>query len=113
MTTFNTAISAYRSAVDPFGSVGGSSSASGASDAAADQAVATGTDFASVLKDAARVAIGTAHEAESASLSAVAGKADIREVVAAVANAEMTLETVVNVRDKMINAYNEILRMSI
>jgi flagellar hook-basal body complex protein FliE len=72
-----------------------------------------GTDFASVLKDAAKVAVGTMKDAESQSAAAIAGKADIREVVAAVANAELTLETVVTVRDKVINAYNEILRMPI
>lgn len=72
-----------------------------------------GTDFASVLKDAAKVAVGTMKEAETMSAAAIAGKADIREVVAAVTNAEMTLETVVTVRDKVIQAYNEILRMPI
>lgn len=72
-----------------------------------------GSDFASVLKDAAKAAIGSLKEAETQSAAAIAGKADIREVVAAVNNAEMTLETVVNVRDKVINAYNEILRMPI
>jgi len=107
MTSINNAISAYKTAANPFGAL--EKAAGGSDDAAAD----TGTDFASVLKDAAKMAIGTAKGAEQASLSAVAGKADIREVVAAVANAEMTLETVVNVRDKVINAYNEILRMPI
>lgn len=72
-----------------------------------------GSDFASVLKDAAKVAVGTMKEAETQSAAAIAGKADIREVVAAVTNAEMTLETVVTVRDKVINAYNEIMRMPI
>jgi flagellar hook-basal body complex protein FliE len=75
--------------------------------------VAPGGDFASVLKDAAKVAIGDAKQAEQASAAAIAGKADIRDVVAAVNNAELTLETVVAVRDKVINAYNEILRMPI
>jgi len=76
-------------------------------------ASALGSDFASVLKDAAKVAIGTMKEAEQQSAAAIAGKADIREVVAAVANAELTLETVVTVRDKVITAYNEIMRMPI
>lgn len=96
------AISAYKTAASPFESVGKTSEAEG-----------NGTDFASVLKDAAKVVVGDAKTAEKASMAAIAGKADIREVVAAVANAEMTLETVVNVRDKVINAYNEILRMPI
>lgn len=107
-SSITNAISAYRNAADPLAALGGSSaSESNSADAG------TGTDFASVLKDAAKVAIGGAKEAERASLSAVAGKADIREVVAAVSNAELTLNTVVNVRDKVINAYNEILRMPI
>ena len=72
-----------------------------------------GSDFAAVLKDATKVAVGTMKEAEAQSAAAIAGKADIREVVAAVTNAEMTLETVVTVRDKVINAYNEIMRMPI
>ena len=102
------AISAYRSAANPFESL-----ERAASGGEAEGAEGAGTDFASVLKDAAKVAIGDAKGAEKASMGAIAGKADIREVVAAVANAEMTLETVVNVRDKVINAYNEILRMPI
>lgn len=101
-TRLTDAISAYKTAANPFASA---DKAAGAEE--------TGTDFASVLKDAAKVAVGDAKAAEKASMSAIAGKADIREVVAAVANAEMTLETVVNVRDKVITAYNEILRMPI
>lgn len=104
----NDAISAYKTAANPFAGL----EKAGGSDQA-DEAGGTGTDFAAVLKDAAKMAIGTAKGAEQASLSAVAGKADIRDVVSAVANAELTLQTVVNVRDKVINAYNEILRMPI
>jgi flagellar hook-basal body complex protein FliE len=107
MTNFANAISAYRTAANPLAGLEkqGSAGEGGAED--------IGTDFVSVLKDATKMAIGTAKGAEQSSLAAVAGKADIREVVAAVANAELTLETVVNVRDKVINAYNEIMRMPI
>lgn len=74
---------------------------------------APGTDFASVLQDAAKASVGALKQGEVATAAGIAGKADIRDVVAAVTNAELTLETVVNVRDKVINAYNEILRMPI
>lgn len=74
---------------------------------------APGEDFASVLKGAAQGAVETMKGSEQMSAAAIAGKADIREVVAAVNNAEMTLQTVVTVRDKVINAYNEIMRMPI
>ncbi|CAA7624478.1 Flagellar hook-basal body complex protein FliE 1 [Candidatus Terasakiella magnetica] len=108
MTRINDAISAYANAANPFGAISKAASGGGAAEGAE-----TGTDFASVLKDAAKMAVGTVKGAETASMAAISGKADIREVVAAVANAELTLETVVNVRDKVITAYNEILRMPI
>lgn len=72
-----------------------------------------GAEFSSVLQGAAKSAIGTMKEAEAQSAAAIAGKGDLREMVAAVANAEMTLDTVVTVRDKVISAYNEIMRMPI
>ncbi|OAN50231.1 flagellar hook-basal body protein FliE [Paramagnetospirillum marisnigri] len=108
MTNFMNAVSAYRNAANPLAGLEKKNEAS-----SGESSTEVGTDFASVLKDAAKVSVGAAKTAEKASLAAVAGKADIREVVAAVANAEMTLDTVVNVRDKVITAYNEILRMPI
>lgn len=98
-------------AINAYSTIG--KAAGGAMEARDAPAPVPGTDFASVLKDAAKVAVGTMKEAEGQTAAAIAGKSDIREVVAAVTNAEMTLETVVTVRDKVINAYNEIMRMPI
>lgn len=72
-----------------------------------------GADFASMVKDGIQTAIDSSKHGEEMSKQAVAGKADLRDVVTAVNDAEVTLETVVAVRDKVINAYNDILRMSI
>ena len=47
------------------------------------------------------------------SAQAAIGKADLTDVVTAVTNAEMTLQTVTAVRDKVVSAYQEILRMPI
>ena len=44
---------------------------------------------------------------------AVAGQTSLQEVVEAVNAAELTLQTVVAVRDRMIAAYQEIMRMPI
>ena len=44
---------------------------------------------------------------------AIAGNADTVEVMAAVAESEMALQELITVRDKMINAYQEILRMAL
>ena len=80
----------------------------GVSDGAAE-----GPSFASFLETGARSAIGVVKAGEEQSKLAIAGKADIRDVVLAVNNAEVTLQTVVTVRDKVIGAYNDILKMAI
>jgi flagellar hook-basal body complex protein FliE len=51
--------------------------------------------------------------AESASAAQIAGKGDLVDVVTAIGAAEQALETVVAVRDKVVNAYQDIMRMQI
>lgn len=72
-----------------------------------------GQDFAGLLQDAAEQAIDTLREGERQSLKAAAGTADITEVVTAMAQAELTLQTVVTLRDRVIQSYQEILRMPV
>ena len=50
---------------------------------------------------------------EKLSAQSVAGKAELTDVVTAVTSAELTLQTVVAVRDRVISAYQEIMRMPI
>ncbi len=57
---------------------------------------------------------GTANAVGSSSnagIQAMNGNADLVDVVTTVQNAEMVLETVVAVRDKVIAAYNDIIKM--
>ncbi|MBI1340183.1 flagellar hook-basal body complex protein FliE [bacterium] len=51
--------------------------------------------------------------AEGAITNAAMGRSDIVDVVTAVAAAEATLQTVVSVRDEVIRAYQDIMRMPI
>lgn len=51
--------------------------------------------------------------AESTSISAVHGKANIQQVAEAVLAAEMTLQSAIAVRDKVTAAYLELTRMAI
>ena len=69
--------------------------------------------FGQMLSEALQNTVDAARTSEAVSAKAVAGKADVTEVVTAVANAEMALDTVVAVRDRVISAYQEILRMPI
>jgi flagellar hook-basal body complex protein FliE len=72
-----------------------------------------GTSFGAVLKDviSAVSQAGRASDAQSQALAA--GKANMIDVVTAVAETETAIETLVSVRDKVIAAYEDILRMPI
>ncbi len=69
--------------------------------------------FANMVGDSLQQAVQTSRDAENLSIKQIAGEADLKDVITAVANAEQTLETVVAVRDKVLAAYNEILKMPI
>jgi flagellar hook-basal body complex protein FliE len=76
-------------------------------------AEAGGTGFGDMLAQAAGDLTQTLHQGEAASLQAVAGKADLNQVVMAVNNAEVTLQAVIAVRDRIISAYQDISKLSI
>ncbi len=82
--------------------------ASGASAAGAD-----GFSFADLVKSGVQDTIQALKTSEQTSARAVLGKADITDVVQAVTAAESSLQTVVAIRDRLISAYQEILRMPI
>lgn len=69
--------------------------------------------FGDLLRKAAENAVDTLKQGEQASLQGVVGKADIAQVAAAVANADATLQTIVAVRDRVIAAYQDIIKMTI
>ena len=69
--------------------------------------------FGDILKNTALEAIGTLRAGEAASAKAVSGDASLPEVVQAITASEVTLQTVMAVRDKVIGAYQEILRMPV
>ena len=73
----------------------------------------TKNDFSSMVKNFAQGAIDKSVASEQLSAAAAAGKANVDEGVMAVAEAESTLTTVVAIRDKVLEAYREILRMPI
>lgn len=72
-----------------------------------------GGAFGDMVKQALEAVTDQAKASDKAAMDAVAGKADIVDVVTAVAESELALETLVSVRDKVISAYEEIMRMPI
>lgn len=100
---FTGAAAAYDRARDALSLGGGSETR--------DEAPRTG--FAALVRDALAGAVASGQAGERLSLAAVADQADLTRVVTAVAEAETVLNTVVAVRDRVIEAYKDIMRMPI
>jgi flagellar hook-basal body complex protein FliE len=69
--------------------------------------------FGDFLSGAMKDGISTMKQGEAMAIKQVAGQADVVDVVNAVNQAELTLNTVVAVRDKVIQAYQSIMQMPI
>lgn len=72
-----------------------------------------GSSFGLMVESMVGDAAGALRTAETQSAKQVAGKGDLIDVVTAIGAAETALDTVVSVRDKVVNAYSEIMRMQI
>jgi flagellar hook-basal body complex protein FliE len=70
-----------------------------------------GQSFGKVLQDAATGLVDSLNKSEKTSLQAVTGKADLAAVTEAVTNAQMALQTAVALRDRVIAAYQDIIKM--
>ncbi len=69
--------------------------------------------FDSILQSAVSNAMTATKAAETQMSMHAQGKTELVDAVTAVASAEVTLETMISVRDQVISAYQEILRMPI
>jgi flagellar hook-basal body complex protein FliE len=72
-----------------------------------------GKSFKELITDVSNSMLDAGAKSEQMTAQAMTGKADLNEVVMAVANADVALQTVVAVRDRVIQAYQDILRMPI
>jgi flagellar hook-basal body complex protein FliE len=70
-------------------------------------------DFGALLSRALDGAISTGEQAESQSMQAIAGGGDITSVVTAVSRAQLALQTTVAIRDRVLQAYQDIIKMPI
>ncbi len=100
-TALNPALAAYARAMKDIGP------------AAADQAGAPAQSFGAMLEQTLNDAIEAGRAGEEQAMQALTGQASLQEVIEAVNAAELTLQTVVAVRDRMIAAYQDIMRMPI
>ena len=98
------AYAAIQAQADKAMALGKSTGAAGSSD---------GPGFGDLLKQVMSDAVGQSKAAETAMANQVQGKAEMVDVVTAIASAETSLETMMAVRDQVIAAYQEIMRMPI
>ena len=77
------------------------------------QAMSPGGGFGDILKSAMSDAMKASKNAETQMANQVQGKAQLIDVVTAVSSAEQSLSTVMAIRDQVIGAYQEIMRMPI
>jgi len=74
---------------------------------------AAGNDFSTMLTQVTADAIDTMKRGEAAAIAGIEGKMPAQQVVAAVMEAERTLQAAIAIRDKTIGALLEISRMQI
>lgn len=106
-TPFNAVAAAYTNAskliTDRAGVTSSGTSGSGAQ----------ATDFGKLLAEGMQGVLDQGRQSDKLSLDLINGKANVVDVVTAISQTELAMESMVTVRDKVISAYEEIMRMPI
>jgi len=87
--------------------------ASRATDGPRDDQTGASQSFGNLLANTIDNAIDANRKSENTSIQSASGQSSLQDVVEAVNAAEISLQTVVSIRDRVISAYQEILRMPI
>ena len=72
-----------------------------------------GQSFGAVLKEALGSVMEAGRKSDAQTVAMTTGKANVMDVVTAVAETDVAVSTLVSVRDRMIQSYEEIMRMPI
>ena len=106
--SFNAALNAYNKAAQ----MPSTKATTGLTNESSDGASAVAA-FGGALSSKVNEAANTLKNAEAITTKSLVKQADLTDVVTAVTKAEVTLRTAVEVRDRLITAMQEILRMPI
>jgi flagellar hook-basal body complex protein FliE len=74
---------------------------------------AGGQSFSSVLKEAIGSVLDVGRKSDAQTVAMASGKANVMDVVTAVAETDVAVSTLVSVRDKVIQSYEDIMKMAI
>jgi len=69
--------------------------------------------FGAAIDHALGQAVETGHTADDQAMKAISGGGNLTEVVTALSHAEMTLQTATAIRDRVVQAYQDIMKMPI
>ena len=72
-----------------------------------------GPSFGALLKDAIGSVLDAGKKSDAQTVAMAAGKANVMDVVTAVAETDVAVSTLVSVRDRVIQSYEDIMKMPI
>jgi flagellar hook-basal body complex protein FliE len=72
-----------------------------------------GASFAALLKDAVGSVMESGRKSDAQAVAMASGKANVMDVVTAVAETDVAVSTLVSVRDRVIQSYEDIMKMAI
>ena len=85
----------------------------GGADGMEDGAASGSSGFGSTLERALQDVVHSGHEADAKAVQSMSGEGNITEVVMAVSRAQLALQSTVAIRDKVVQGYQDIMKMSI
>ena len=72
-----------------------------------------GSGFGDVMTRALQGVVSAGHQADAQAMRAISGEGNLTEVATAVTRAELSLQTAISIRDKVVQAYQDVMRMPI
>ena len=72
-----------------------------------------GQSFGAVLKEALGSVLDAGRKSDAQTVAMTSGKANVMDVVTAVAETDVAVSTLVSVRDRVIQSYEDIMKMPI
>lgn len=88
-------------------------SATGSGGAGKIAGTGTGPSFGSLVKEAMNGVLDAGRKSDAQTVAMASGKANVMDVVTAVAETDVAVSTLVSVRDKVIQSYEDIMKMPI
>lgn len=77
------------------------------------EAGANGDEFGGALARAIQGVADTGHKADAESVKAISGQGNLTDLATSVSRAELALQTAVAIRDRVVQAYQDVSRMAI